>query len=294
MRVDLHCHSNASDGELSPADLFALAVDRQIDLLALTDHDSVCGYQKLRRAIDAGEICDGSALVAGVEITCAWSRIDIHLLGLGFDADFPALTTFLGEQARLRHQRAGALLAGLERAGAAGIRARFEQTLGDAIPGRLHLARLLVAAGYAPDIRRAFRRWLRPLHSPARVEWASLLDAVAIVQRSGGVAVLAHPLAYSLSVTRLGHLLADFAAAGGNGIEIAVPGYDAGQRASLAALARSHGLSASAGSDFHSPGQWRKLGAVPPLPEGIESVWAVWEAPADTIGGCASMQNMRQ
>ncbi len=273
MRVDLHCHSSASDGELPALELFRLGAAAGVELLAITDHDTTAGCRLLRDRHRAGALEAGPALVAGVEVTAVWHGLEVHVVGLDVDIDEPELEAFLRIQQQRRRERAGRILKGLEQAGAQGLGELLWRRVGDGVPGRRHFAAALVEAGHARDTGRAFRRWLNRLRPRPRADWPELGETIDRLQRAGGVAVLAHPLAYRLSAGRCRSLVADFAAAGGEAMEVALPGYDCGRLNMLAELARRHDLLASAGSDFHAPDPWRRPGCQPDLPGGVRPLW---------------------
>jgi len=269
-RIDLHTHSTCSDGALSPAELVALAATRQVQLLALTDHDTLAG-------------CAGAALACAEyrieflyasELTSLWRGREIHIVGLRLDAAAPALKAFLAGVLTQRVARLRAIGTKLTRCGLDGER------LVDAVlelpgtPTRLHLARLLVAQGHATDPDDAFNRWLgQGQRAAVAAEWPGIEAAVAVIRAAGGLAVLAHPHRYKLSAGGLRELCQGFRDAGGEGIEVSLPGMGPADAGRAAALARRYGLAGSCGSDFHVPGlPWRPLGRFAKLPEGIVPV----------------------
>ena len=280
-RYDLHSHTSVSDGTLSPADLVQRARARQVDVLAVTDHDSTAGVDGALRA--GREL--GVRVVPGVEVSVTWAGQLIHMVGLGVDIESPGLQEGLARLRRLRHERAAAIAARLERIGIEGALAgSAAEARGEGI-GRGHFARFLVAAGHCRDVQTAFRRFLRR-GRPAYVacEWASLDEAVEWVNLAGGRAVIAHPARYRLSTRRMRALLEEFKSLGGLGIEVVSSSHSPSDIDTMAAHARAFGLYASVGSDFHTPGQpWAELGALASLPAGCEPIWQSWggdEVPA--------------
>lgn len=271
--IDLHTHSHHSDGTLAPAALVAMAAARGVATLALTDHDTTAGLTEARAATDAA----GMRLVTGVEVTCGWRGQEIHVVGLGFDPQAPALQAHLAHLVALRRERMAAIGARLAR------HPRFRGTdpvagvLRDcAVPTRAHLARALVADGKAGSTQDAFDRWLgRGTAGHVPQEWPPLETAVGAIRAAGGAAVLAHPHRYKLSAGALGNLCAEFREQGGAALEVSLPAISPNDADRLARLARTHGLAGSAGSDFHEPGlPWRPLGRFAKLPEGIEPLLA--------------------
>jgi len=277
-RVDLHCHTRASDGSLTPAQLCERAVELRIELLAITDHDTAGGYREARDYLASHPL--PLRLLPAAEFSCVWKNINVHIVGLGIDADSEAARTafaFLGDARLQRAELIGEKLAKLRMPGAcAGALA----LAGDSQIGRPHFARYLVAQGHVGSIDAAFDRYLGAGKvGDIKAVWPSLEQVVAWIAAAGGVAVLAHPLKYKMTATRLRLLVAEFKAAGGGAIEV-VTGRQQADWSFLAQLSRQHGLEASQGSDFHGPGLgWGDLGAISPMPAGCTPVWLRWSSP---------------
>ena len=143
---------------------------------------------------------------------------------------------------------------------------------------RGNVARFLVEAGHAREVKDVFRKYLT-VGKPGYVAhaWASLPDAIAWIHAAGGLAVLAHPGRYRVTATGMRRLLSDFRAAGGDAIEVLSPSHTAAQCAEYATHARTFGFLASAGTDYHGPGEsWLDLGDLPKLPAGVVPVWSRW------------------
>ncbi len=272
MLADLHTHTTASDGELEPAELLALATVRGVTHLAITDHDTVAALESLH---STGSI----SLVPGIELSTCWRKTGVHVVGLAIDVASGELERGIRRQQDARGRRAAKIAARLVRLGLPDPLPAVAAIAGDAGIGRPHFARHLVAEGQAKDMRQAFRRYLGPGKAgDVRSEWASLTEVIGWIRSAGGVAVLAHPLHYGLTWTRLNELLADFRAAGGRAVEVVSGRQDAELTSRLAALAGDAGLLASVGSDFHRPGTpWAELGRCAPLPSGCRPVWSAWE-----------------
>jgi hypothetical protein len=276
-RADLHAHSTASDGALAPAALVAAAVQAELEMLALTDHDTVAGLAEAQQAAAAA----GLELVAGVELSAVWNGTTLHVLGLGIDPQAPAFVAALADQTTARHARADQIAAKLNKLGHrdAVAHARASST---GVLTRTHFAQALVATGGAADFGEAFDRYLgRGRPGYVKGAWCSLEAACELIRAAGGHASLAHPLRYKLSGGALRRLVDAFRAAGGAALEV-VSGLAAPhQVAALAAHARRAGLAATAGSDFHSPGsRWAALGRLSAMPEGVEDL-------AERLGGRA-------
>ncbi|MFO1414321.1 MAG: 3',5'-nucleoside bisphosphate phosphatase [Burkholderiales bacterium] len=274
-RYDLHSHSTASDGVLSPADLVARALGQRVDVLALTDHDDTAGLAEARAAAAGTPL----TLVNGVEVSVSWERHTIHVVGLQVDPYAPVLADGLAGIRRGRDTRARAIGDSLARAGITGA---YEGALGfvtsERLVSRTHFARFLVQRGHVKDMKAAFKRYLvrgKPGYVPHA--WAPLADAVGWIHAAGGQAVLAHPGRYPLTATGMRRLLGDFRACGGDAIEILSSSHTPAQATEYATQARVFGLAGSCGSDFHGPEEsWIDLGSLPPLPAGVTPVWANW------------------
>ena len=270
-RIDLHTHSNCSDGVLAPAALVALAAQRKVELLALTDHDTALGCD------EAGAACTahGIRFVPGAELTCLWREREIHVIGLNLERAQPPFIAHCAAVLELRRQRISAMAQRLSRAGLPGDPLAAE-ALAAAAPTRAHLARGLCSRGLAPSVQAAFDRWLKR-GQPGYVAacWPPLASAVHCIVAAGGAAVLAHPHRYPLSNGVLRELLGDFKAGGGAGVEVSLAGMGAAAADRAAALARRFDLAGSIGSDFHEPGlPWRPLGRFAKLPDRIMPIMA--------------------
>lgn len=274
--VDLHAHSTASDGLLSPAALIRKAAENGVDLLALTDHDVTVGVDEGFAAARR----HGIHLIAGVEISVTWHGKTVHIVGLDIDPQCARLQAGLAAIRRGRRARAERIAADLSRVGidgsfAGGVR---HATNPDFV-GRTHFARYLVEAGVASSLREVFKRYLTE-GRPGFVEheWATLEDAVSWIRAAGGEAVVAHPGRYRLGEDKLAQLIGAFRDLGGTGVEVVAPSHRPDQFVALAKLCRTFGLKASIGSDYHGPGEQRfDLGRLPALPCGVSPIWEAWQ-----------------
>lgn len=275
--IDLHCHSRASDGALSPRELVFRAHERGVTHLALTDHDTIAGLPEALEA--ASEV--GIELVSGIELSCIWRSQTIHVVGLDFDACAPALVAAIAEQHDNRWRRARTIAQRLDQLKVKDLLDRATLQADSDVPGRPHFARVLVEAGVVKDLNQAFKRYLgagKP--GDVRAYWPELATVVGWILEAGGQAVLAHPRKYKLTATRLRALVADFQRAGGQALEVTTSGQSSGDLGFLAELCRREGILASQGSDFHFPGApWCELGAIPAMPEGIEPIWRRFRQP---------------
>jgi predicted metal-dependent phosphoesterase TrpH len=275
MRYDLHCHSNCSDGLLAPPELVERAVVRGVDVLALTDHDELKGLAAAREAAARW----GLRLIDGVEISVLWEDIPLHIVGLAVDPGHGALAGGLAAVRAGRESRAQRIAQHLEACGIAGTLAGARRyAKNPQLLSRAHFARYLVEAGHAADTNAVFRKYLTP-GKPGYVphQWPMLAQALDWIHGAGGIAVIAHPGRYALDGAQCNRLLGEFVALGGRAVEVVTGSHAPDDFVTWARHARRFGLLASAGSDFHGPGEGhRDLGNVPALPAGCEPVWSLF------------------
>lgn len=272
LNADLHCHSVVSDGTLTPEALAARAAANGVELWALTDHDEIGGQHRAAAAAHA----HGMRYLTGTEISVTFAGETIHIVGLGFDPDDPAMRQGLMDTRGGRGARAREIAAGLAQVG---IRDAYEGALkyvgNPELVSRTHFARFLVEAGVCKDTGEVFRRFLvdgKPGYVPHR--WASLRDAVQWITSAGGLAVIAHPARYRLTANEEYALFTEFKAHGGHGVEVVTGSHSAAEYVKYAETAREFGLAASRGSDFHSPDESHTdLGKLPYLPGQLTPVW---------------------
>ena len=248
MIIDFHCHSNASDGALTPLQLWQAAIAAGVDQFALTDHDTVAGYLQLRELPHT----DAIALRAGVELSCVWSKATVHVVGLDFDADHPALVEALQVLQQARLDRAEAIAGRLERLGFGGALAGALAHAGLSQIGRPHFAAWMVEQGHVGDVGTAFDKYLGAGKTgDVKAFWPQLAQVVEWIVAAGGTAVLAHPLKYRFTNMKLRRLLEAFQASGGTAIEIFSGRQSDDQTRYLGKLASDLKMHVSAGSDFH-------------------------------------------
>ena len=271
MNIDLHTHSNCSDGTLTPAQLMARAAAAGVDVVALTDHDTVAGLEQANH----GAAGLGLRLVPGVEISASWRAQSIHVLGLWIDPASPQLREELKTQGERRHARMHKICGRLTKAGLPGAELLAAVQAQPGLPTRAHLANAMVSGGHVGRADEAFRKFLGA-GKPANVaaEWPVLEVVVGWIRAAGGVAALAHPARYSLSAGARRQLLTEFTAAGGRALEVVSGGNGAQHVEAVAAMAVKHGLMGSVGSDFHDPQlTWNPLGRSLKLPDCVTPVW---------------------
>lgn len=285
--VDLHTHSIRSDGALTPTELVQQAARAGVQVLALTDHDSVLGVPEAAAA--AREL--GLQLIPGLELSTSWKGMSVHIIGLGVDLASPGLSEGLARQASARGNRARQIAERLEELRVPGAYEGALRLAGgepDRI-SRTHFAQWLLAEGRVNNLQGAFDRYLgnrKPADVP--MPWLDLPEAVNLIRSAGGVAVLAHPGRYPLTRTKLRTLIGFFTEAGGEAMEVATATEKPDMIRYLGQLATQGGLEASQGSDFHGPHMpWIHLGRFPELPAGCRPVWERWVDPAALPGQMA-------
>ncbi|WP_448550080.1 RNase RNM [Thalassotalea fusca] len=274
-RVDLHSHTNCSDGGLSPETLVDRAVNFQLDVLAITDHDTVSALDIAQSYIDDNQL--PLTLVPGIEISTLWQNFEIHVVGLNIDSKNQALSELIASQQNSRDERAKEIGIKLEKCGLSGV---YEQALlraGEGSVTRAHFAKVMVEQGHVSKMQAAFDKYIgKGKRAYVKPKWCSIADAVSTIHKAGGVAVLAHPIRYDLSAKWLRRLIVDFSEASGDGLEIVLPQMNNEQRQRMLNYCQEYQLLASLGSDFHYPSKWSDLGRNLKLPNNCEPIWSAW------------------
>lgn len=270
---DLHMHSTHSDGTLSAVELISLAKERGVDCLSITDHDSISVYQD----IDSNDLGDIN-LVVGCEFSAVWRSMTVHVVGLNLDLESDVLKEAINIQSRARIRRSERIAEVLEKKGFLGALGAAQKIAAGAAIGRPHFAQFLVEEGHVKDAQQAFKKYLGAGKvGDIKAEWQSVEQICHWIRDSGGVAVVAHPLKYGLTQTKLRALLEDFKEYGGEAMEVISGCQDTEKTKVLARLADQFQLAASTGSDFHRPGLgWAELGRAPVLPISCTPVWSLW------------------
>lgn len=257
MRIDLHAHSTASDGTDTPAELVRNAAAAGLDVVALTDHDTVSGH---REAIAA--LPEGLTLVTGAELSCRLDGIGLHMLGYLFDPEEPELSR---ERELVRDDRTPRAQAMVGKLQALGVPVTWEQVdriAGEGSVGRPHIATALVELGVVRTVSDAFTaEWLADGgRAYARKHELDAFDAIRLVKAAGGVTVFAHPAAVKRGECVPEEAIAALAAAGLDGIEVDHMDHDDATRARLRGLARDLGLLTTGSSDYHGSRKTCRLG----------------------------------
>ncbi|MGT8067842.1 RNase RNM [Escherichia coli] len=278
---DLHSHTTASDGCLTPEALVHRAVEMRVGTLAITDHDTTAAIAPAREEISRSGLALN--LIPGVEISTVWENHEIHIVGLNIDITHPLMCEFLAQQTERRNQRAQLIAERLEKAQIPGALEGAQRLAQGGAVTRGHFARFLVECDKASSMADVFKKYLaRGKTGYVPPQWCTIEQAIDVIHHSGGKAVLAHPGRYNLSAKWLKRLVAHFAEHHGDAMEVAQCQQSPNERTQLATLARQHHLWASQGSDFHQPCPWIELGRKLWLPAGVEGVWQLWEQPQNT------------
>lgn len=263
MRIDLHLHSSASDGRLSPAELVRQAAQIGMDIIAMTDHDSVEGVAP---ALEAARAYPSLKVVPGVEINTDVPHGEVHILGYFIDYNSTGLRDRLG---LLQESRLGRARRMVDKLHGLGLNVDWDRVLelaaGGAV-GRPHVAQALLEAGYISDLREAFDRYIGR-EGPAYVERLKLspMEAVKLVVEARGLPVLAHPA----DIPNLDNMLSRLSEVGLVGLEAYYGEYPGETVRRLVGMARRYGLLTTGGSDFHGPEST--------LPTPMGSVFVPWE-----------------
>ena len=257
--IDLHVHSNRSDGTFSPRQLVDYAMEKGLKAFALTDHDCIDGLEEaiqyadtLKKKAEEGQSLQVPEVIPGIEFSTEYQEQDVHILGLYIhyqEASFQKQLKGFVDSRISRNQKMCRLLTD------AGLSVTYEDLLAefpDAVITRAHYAKYMLNHGYIKSMAEAFERYIGdrcPCYVPR--EKVTPLQAVELVLKAGGVPVLAHPLLYHMSDSRLDALISQLTEAGLLGLEAIYSTYTAAEERQMRRLAAKYGLLISGGSDFH-------------------------------------------
>lgn len=276
--VDLHTHSNISDGTFSPQQLVEAAVEKLVHTLALTDHDTMDGLALAEEAAKNHEI----KIISGVEISSQWSRpatkknYGVHIVALNMQNPEP-LQKALNQQKKIRAERSKQICDLLTPLIGGDIYADV-LTKVDNIPDRVtrtHIAKTLVEKGIVTRAQQAFDKYIKEgKKAYVKFDGLSLEDTIQVIHESGGFAILAHPTKYDLSATNIRYLIEIFAKFGGDAVELPPAIEPSSTRQMVDRMIAEYDLKVSIGSDFHGDHMpWIKLGNVPSLKPGQIGIW---------------------
>lgn len=263
-QIDLHCHTTASDGALSPEALVDRAIERNVTTLAITDHDTMAGFRQVQGYAQER----GLTLIPGIELSSQWRGMGIHVVGLGMDPTHPVMIEAERSQTEVRRARAITIADRLAKKIQKDIDFSAVEALAGGEVGRPHFAQYLVEQGMVPDRQTAFKKYLGAGKvGDVKSGWPTMETVVKWIVESGGQAVLAHPHHYKLTRTKLLDCIAAFQYAGGQAMEICCGLMDKNQSGQLKKIAQDEGLLGSCGSDFHGPNKFGlDLGIMPAFP----------------------------
>jgi 3',5'-nucleoside bisphosphate phosphatase len=271
---DLHAHSTASDGELSPTELVELAANNGVKNLALTDHDTVAGLAEA----EAASINNNVKLINGIELSTRWDNKTIHIVGLNIDRKNKALIDSTMHLNQLRVERAIKIGEKLEKTNINHAYENAKQLAGDGTVTRQHFAQFLVNENYAKSYADVFKRFLvKGKPGYVSVDWPSLEETIHNIESAGGVAVIAHPLRYKMTATKLRKLISEFKQLGGKAIEVVTGNNNVNEITTVTNYVKKYDIAASLGSDYHNANTpWSKLGNLTDIPQGLTPVWELW------------------
>ena len=270
MKIDLHNHSYYSDGILSPTEVVRLAKEESCDVFALTDHDTTDGLSEAKTEADRLQM----HFIPGVEVSAMWNNMTIHILGLDVDVDNTVLQAGLKQHQDFRELRAEKMARSL---GGAGVVGAYEKTKILAKTGmitRTHFAQMLIQEGVCKDMKSVFKRFLTG-KKPGGVagKWAQFDEVIEWIHAAGGKAVLAHPLRYRMTNTKVKRIMSDLAANDCDGVEVVTGSSNADEITLMSQWANELGLLSSSGSDYHGwPNQRVRIGRLQDLPNQSKNI----------------------
>ncbi len=276
-RYDLHSHTRFSDGKLSPEQLIDRATNFQLDVLAITDHDTTNALDIAKRYIqDSGSKLE---LINGIEFSTSWQNFEIHIVGLNIDTQNSALQALITSQQVARETRAIGMSQKLAKCGFDNMLEQAKALAGEGSITRAHFAQVLLNQGSVTKMQSAFDKYIgKGKRAFVKPTWCDITAAVKAIHQAGGVAVIAHPMRYDMTAKWLRRLIIDFKNAGGDAMEIVLPQMNPEQRRLMLSYCLEYELYASLGSDFHYPSKWSDLGRNLTLPDNCKPVWQLWES----------------
>lgn len=274
MIVDLHNHSYYSDGVLSPTEVVHLAKAQQCELFALTDHDTTAGIDEAQIAAHKLDL----QFIAGVEISALWYNMTIHIIGLNIDINNQILQTGLKQHQDFRKLRAEKMARGLAGSGVVDALAKTQRIAKTQMLTRTHFAQMLIQEGICKDMKSVFRRFLTG-KKPGGIkgQWANYNEVIGWIHAAGGKAILAHPLRYRMTNTKIKRMMTDLSENGCDAVEVVSGTSNIEEIKLINTWASELGLLASVGSDYHGwKNQRVQIGHLQNLPNPKKAIWQAW------------------
>lgn len=272
--IDLHTHSHASDGAFSPTELIEKASKAGIKTLALTDHDTVAGLEEAQTAAQKLDI----SLINGIELSGQWNNKPVHIVGLNINPGSETLMKAIDRLEQLREERAIRIGNKLTKVGIENAFENAKRYAGNGTVTRFHFAQYIIETGHAKDQTDVFKRFLvrnKPGH--VSVEWPSLEETIDTITEANGTAIIAHPMRYKMTATKLRKMISDFKALGGSAIEVVTGNNNQEEIKTATSYAQKYDIAASIGSDFHNENtSWNQLGKLTLLPKDLTPIWEIW------------------
>ena len=246
--IDLHVHSTASDGTLTPSQLVSLAEEKKLKAFALTDHDTIAGLEEALKASSNSSV----EVIPGIELSTTWLERDVHIVGLDIDYSNYYFQEALSRFQDSREVRNEKIMSLLQKEGISITRGSMAEAFPESVWTRAHFARYLLDHKYVGSINEAFDRYLGD-HAKCYVprEKVTPFQAISLIHEGGGIAVFAHPILCRLGKDRLESLAAQMKQAGLDGIEAYYSTYRPADEQTVIQIAKRQGLALSGGSDFH-------------------------------------------
>jgi len=276
-KYDLHSHTLCSDGSLTAPQLIDLAIEKGVTHLAITDHDTVRAHHQLEQQNTAA-YDERISIIKGIEFSSQWNNMGVHIVGLNIDTHADSITKGVAQQTGIRFKRLETIAHKLKKCGFPDVTQGSLEVADDSQIGRPHIAKYMVQQGLVANVGQAFSKYLGAGKvGDVSSVWPDVEQVVEWIHDAGGIAVIAHPSRYKMTRTKRRRLMADFADADGQAIEVCAGNQVPGVAEEMAALCEEFNFHASVGSDFHNPEyQWVTLGKYPKLPKACRPVWELF------------------
>lgn len=259
MNYDFHSHTHYSDGLLSPEQLVMRAEENGLELLAISDHDSVSGLCLAKQAVNVQKL--NLKVVNAIEFSAQSDFGEIHIVGLNINPENKILLKAVQSQQDKRWKRVALFEEKFKKCNVEGVLAELKASCKEVVT-RSHVAKALISLGYVKDNNQAFKKYLgKKGRVKVATDWLSMEQTIKTIHAAGGLAILAHPSRYPMSMRRLSYLIEEFKNDGGDALELSYPSLTPDKRGWLEVQRKKNNLLASGGSDFHYPNlKWTDLG----------------------------------